>query len=386
MRILMLCYEFPPLGGGGSRVAYGLSTELARLGHHVDLVTMGYQGLPSHERVHGVQVYRVPCLRIRKYACTIPEAATYLVSALPRVLHLLRQQRYDITHAHFILPDGLIAWQLQRYAQLPYVITAHGSDVPGYNPYRLKLAHKLLAPLWKTITRNAAQIICPSNRLQSLVAKHAPETKLTIIPYGFDLHNFQTHVKKHRRILVVSRMLQRKGVQYLFKALEKLPLDHEIHVVGDGTYLPILRQIAHNIGLNVIFWGWLDNESPHLKKLYETSSIFILPSEAENFPVSLMEAMAAGLAIITTKDTGCEEVVGDAALLVEARNPHAIRAALESLTADADLSEALGQAARRRLAENFSWSVVVRTYLDLYERCTDKQASEPSCQRSLIDR
>jgi len=371
MKILMLCYEFPPLGGGASRVAHGLSTKLVTLGHQVDLVTMGYRGLPSREHVNGVQVYRVPCLRMRKYACTVPEAVSYLVSALPKVRQLVTQQRYDINHTHFILPDGLIAWQIKRYAQLPYVITAHGSDVPGYNPHRVKVAHKLLAPLWKTITRNAEQIISPSKTLQSLLVKRIADTKVALIPYGFDLDKFQPHANKQRRILVVTRMVQRKGVQYLLNALEVLPLDHEIHIVGDGPYLSNLRKMANNTGLNLMFWGWLDNRSSELKELYETSSIFVLPSEAENFPVSLMEAMAAGLAIITTKGTGCAEVVGDAAILVEPRNPEAIQAALETLTVDDNLCMRLGQAARKRLEDNFSWDVVARRYLDQYERYID---------------
>ncbi|MGH7518333.1 MAG: glycosyltransferase, partial [Gemmatimonadales bacterium] len=62
MRILTLCYEFPPLGGGGARVVYGLSRELVSLGHQVDVVTMGPRGLPRRQEVHGVQVHRVPCV------------------------------------------------------------------------------------------------------------------------------------------------------------------------------------------------------------------------------------------------------------------------------------------------------------------------------------
>jgi hypothetical protein len=66
MRILTLNYEFPPLGGGASPVSYELSRELVSQGHAIDLVTMGFDGLPSHETVDGINVYRVPCLRKRR--------------------------------------------------------------------------------------------------------------------------------------------------------------------------------------------------------------------------------------------------------------------------------------------------------------------------------
>ncbi|MGH7752549.1 MAG: glycosyltransferase family 4 protein, partial [Gemmatimonadales bacterium] len=110
MRILSLCYEFPPLGGGGARVVHGLSRELVRLGHEVDVVTMGRQGLPRREDVHGVQVYRVPCVRRALHVCTAPEAFSYLLGALPVALKLAKHRRYDLNHTHFIFPDGVIAW------------------------------------------------------------------------------------------------------------------------------------------------------------------------------------------------------------------------------------------------------------------------------------
>ena len=88
MRILTLCYEFPPLGGGGSKVVAGLTRQLAELGHTVDIVTMGYGGLPSVESASGVTVYRVPCLRFSRSVCSPAELATYLCAAIPLALRL----------------------------------------------------------------------------------------------------------------------------------------------------------------------------------------------------------------------------------------------------------------------------------------------------------
>ena len=364
----MLCYEFPPIGGGAGQMVYGLSTTLAELGHQVDVVTMGYRDLISREQTNGVQVYRLPCIRMKEYVCTVPEVGSYLLSALPMVRRLVDQHCYDINHTHFILPDGILAWLNHRHTKLPYVITAHGTDVPGYNPHRLLTAHKVLTPLWKTITRKASQIVSPSASLKTLLVKQSPDIKITLIPYGFDVERFNPLAIKQKRILVVTRMLKRKGVQYLLKALEGFTVDYSVHIVGDGPFLPTLKKMINNVGAKVKFWGWLDNRSPELKELYETSSIFVLTSEAENFPVALMESMAAGLAIITTKATGCAEVVGDSAVLVEPKSSEVIRAALNALTTDANLRRKLGQAARKRSEDNFSWAAVAKSYVELYER------------------
>jgi glycosyltransferase involved in cell wall biosynthesis len=368
MRILMTSYEFPPIGGGGAAVVAGLSRELVSRGHQVDLVTMSFRGCPSHEDVDGVQVHRVPCIRRAKEVCTTPEAFTYVAAARPVIRQLLARHRYDITHAHFILPDGLLAWWIRRTTGLPYVITAHGSDVPGYNPHRLRLAHQLVRPLWRMVVRDAERIVCPSQVLEQLVLAQRPGVhKTAVIPNGLEVNDYSPNGHEPR-ILVVTRMLERKGVQHLLTSMSQSPVAPEVNIVGDGPYLPELRRLAQELTSPARFAGWLDNRSPQLRGLYESSSIFVFPSEAENFPMVLLEAMAAGLAIITTEGTGCAEVVGDAGILVPVRNPQAIGRALKRLIEEPELRRSLGAAARRRIEENFTWSAVARRYVDEYTR------------------
>jgi glycosyltransferase involved in cell wall biosynthesis len=365
MRILTLCYEFPPLGGGGARVVHGLSRELVRLGHEVDVVTMGWDGLPREQAVEGVLVHRVPCARRARHVCTGREALSYLLAAMPLALKLARQRRYDLNHTHFIFPDGVIAWLLRRRTGLPYVITAHGSDVPGYNPHRLRLAHRLLAPAWRAVVHDAAHLICPSETIRSLVVRQQAESKITRISNGTDPDRFRP-TADGSGILSVCKMFERKGIQHLLRALEGVPLEQEVQIVGDGPYLPTLEELAARTRVPVRFSRWLDHGSVELTQLYERSGIFVLPSESENFPISLLEAMSAGLAIVTTQGTGCAEVVGEAALLVPPKDVDALRAALVRLICNPDLRASLGAAARRRVVENFGWPVIAQQYLALY--------------------
>jgi len=349
-------------------VVSSLARELTSAGHEVDVVTMGFAGLPATESWHGVTIYRAPCLRRKAHYCTTPEAATYLAGAVPVVRRLLRTHRYDVTHAHFILPDGLLAWRIRNSAGIPYVITAHGSDVPGYNPDRLKAAHKLLKPLWMAITRNAARIVCPSESLRDLVTRRSTEARIDGIPNGIDPSKFGAGRPKAKRILVATRILKRKGIQYLLEALDGMPLEHEVLVVGDGPYLPALRTQASRLDVPVTFRGWLDNGSGEFKDLLETSDIFVLPSESENFPIALLEAMAAGLAIVTTRGNGCAEVVGDTALLVPPRDVDSLRTALGRLLEDPSLRRRLGRAGRQRLEDQFSWRKIGGQYEALLAR------------------
>jgi glycosyltransferase involved in cell wall biosynthesis len=337
---------------------------------------MGRPGLPRLEDVHGVQVHRVPCIRRAEHVCTGPEAFTYLLAALPKALELARQNRYDINHTHFIFPDGALAWLLWRRTGLPYVITGHGSDVPGFNPHRLKHAHKLLAPAWHAVVRDAAQIICPSETLRSLVLKRRATAKTVLIPNGIDPNRYRP-AGHGTRILAVGKLFERKGMQHLIRALEGVTLEHRLEIVGDGPYLPVLTDLAAETGVHTKFWKWLDNSSPDLTQLYEGCGIFVLPSASENFPVVLLEAMTAGLAIVTTHGTGCAEVVGDTAILVPPNDVEALRAALRRLLSDGPLRAALGAAARRRLVENFGWPAIAERQLALYREHASSRAAEP---------
>ncbi|MDO9263706.1 MAG: glycosyltransferase, partial [Desulfosalsimonadaceae bacterium] len=263
--------------------------------------------------------------------------------------------------------DGILAYLLSKITGIPYLITSHGSDVPGFNPDRFMLLHKLLNPLWKTVVRSCSRVICITRFIERLLKQTMPEARTVIIPNGFHPGRFRSGRPKSDKILIVTRMFKRKGVQHFFKAIDGLALDYEIHIVGDGPYLNDLKQQAESISFRVQFHGFLENGSERFAELMETSKIFVFPSESDNFPIVLLEAMDAGMAIITTKDTGCEEVVGNSALLTRPGDVEELRHALVKYAGDPLLCEQSGAGARRRLDENFSWAAVARKYVGLYD-------------------
>jgi glycosyltransferase involved in cell wall biosynthesis len=215
-------------------------------------------------------------------------------------------------------------------------------------------------------------MIFPSENLYELFRRVDKKTEGIIIPNGIHLDKFSPLKEKHKEILVVTRMFERKGVQYILKALEGMEHDYKINIVGEGPYLEALKRLAIESKLDVNFLGFIDNHSDQLKKLYEESSIFIFASESENFPIVLLEAMVARLAIITTRNTGCAEVVGDTALLVDSKDSNAIRNALIELINNPQLAEALRQSARKRVEELFGWQSVANQYAKVYKSFISK--------------
>ena len=374
MRILTLSYEFPPIGGGGSGVVKGLCSELVRLGHAVDVVTMGFGDLSGKEIVDGIAVHRIDCRRKAISKCTAREALRYALKARAVARELLATNRYDLAHVHFIFPDGLVAWREVTPRGIPFVITAHGSDVPGYNPkWFFRVAHPLLRTLWRRVTGAAAEIVSPSQTLARLIEAQGPGTGVRVIPNGIDAKKFHPARKKDQ-ILVATRLVERKGVQYLLKALAGGDIAWPAIVVGSGEHGAALARLNDELGRPARLHGWLDNASPEFRDLLEQSAIYVLASDFENFPVSLLEAMAAGCAIVTTRGHGCEEVVGDSAELVTPgaiaadRCVSELRAALHRLTNDRAYCAELGARARRRLDDNFAWGAVATRYIDVYKR------------------
>jgi glycosyltransferase involved in cell wall biosynthesis len=364
LKIFMLNHEFPPVGGGASPVTLELCRHLVRKGNEVDMVTMHFKGTPRFECIDGINIYRTPALRNKADICHTHELATYLPGALIKTLRLVKRRHYDIIHCHFMVPGAPLAWLASRYGRIPFLVTCHGTDVPGHNPERFNLIHKLIAPAWRFLTKRAAIITSPSQFLKEAIVRACPVANVTVIPNGIALDRF-TPTQKTNRILMCSRILAFKGFQHVIEAIKNIPLDWQVTIIGDGPYLPELKQSAKNSKVPIHFTGWLDKNNPEFIRLYNESAIFVFPSQAENFPTVLLEAMSARMAIITSDTGGCKEVVGQAAKFIKPGDVKGIQAAILDLTQDDSKRESLAQAALER-AQQFSWDTVTDTFIKTY--------------------
>lgn len=366
MKILMLNHEFPPVGGGASPVTFELSRQLVEMGHSVDVVTMHYADLARFEVVDGVSIYRTPALRRKPNICYTYELATYILGAFIKTVRLAKQKKYDIIHCHFIIPGGPLAWLVSKLTGIPYLITCHGSDVPGHNPDRFGLLYKLVTPAWRFLAKNTTVLTSPSESLKALIIKNCPKAQVRIIPNGIHTDRFKS-TEKTKSILMCSRIFNFKGFQYAIEAFKDMDLDWQVNIVGEGPYLPELKRLAEGSKPAIKFWGWLDHNGPELKHLYESSSIFIFPSEAESFGLVVAEAMAAGNAIIASDIGAHREVLGDAGVLVKPRDVAGIRDNLEKLISSEKLRQQLAAAALERV-QQFDWRNIASKFVELYEQ------------------
>lgn len=365
MKILTLNYEFPPVGGGAAPVAFELCRQMVRLGHEVDVVTMQWKDSPAYEVIEGIQVHRTPALRGRPDICRPHEMASFLLGATGPALRLAADKKPDIIHCHFIIPTSPLAKRISNRFNIPYVVTCHGSDVPGYNPDRFKFLHVLLSPVWKGLVRRPEGLVSPSRSLRDLIVSLVPGVEVNIIPNGIEYSVFASE-EKRKRILFCSRLLPRKGLGLVFEALEGVENDWEIDVIGDGPDRARLTALAERLKLPVHFHGWLNNTSDQFHELFATAGIFVFPSSAENFPTVLLEAMSSGCAIVTSTAGGCPEAVGDAAVLIDPNDKAGLREKLLYLMESETQRTQLSSRALERVKQ-FGWDHIAGRYIELFE-------------------
>jgi glycosyltransferase involved in cell wall biosynthesis len=322
MKILLLNYEFPPLGGGASPLSYTLSKQLAK-NNELHVVTMHYKNLPRYEFVDGMHIHRVSSLRSKKDICRPYELFSFLFPAYFKAVSLQKKHSFEICHCHFIIPTGIVALLLKKKTNLPYIITSHGSDVLGYNK-RFSLLYHLVKPMWKSIVKHASIIGVPSNFLLNKIKDLEPAVKLVNIPNAISPSQFKPK-KKKKYFLVVARLLSNKGIQEIILAISLLDMQgYTIKIVGDGPYKNELQELVKKQNLkNIEFLGWIDNNSNQMRKLYGEAFAFISASHFENLSMVLLEAISSGCITIAADVGGNPEILPKK-YLFEAKNPQSL--------------------------------------------------------------
>jgi len=366
-RILILNYEFPPLGGGASPVSYEIAERLSKTGDFdIDVVTMGYKDLPKYEEINSnFRIHRVKCLRSKKELCHPWEQATYLISAWFKCNKLIKKEKYDICHCHFIIPTGVLALKLKKKFNLDYVVTSHGSDVPGHNTDRFKFLHKFTGPILRKICKMAKSITVPSHFLKDLILKnidHNINKKIIVLPSG-SKDFARNDIEKENIILSVGRMHEGKGFQYLIEAFKKIDSDDwKLYLVGNGPYKKILEKMAEG-DENIIFTGWIDNKGEKFIELINKAKVFSLLSAFESQGIVYLEAMSAGCSILASNINACKETASDdIGYLVQRDNVNKVELKLRRLMDDKTKLDFFMNNSRKRYEEKYNWDKIIEEY------------------------
>lgn len=375
MKILVLCYEYPPIGGGGGRVAKSVAEELAKRGHEVRVQTAALGWRSVRETVGGVEVFRAASGRRVPDTCAVHEMGLFVATSFFPTLRHIRTWRPDVMHAHFAMPTGVLAWLAHLFTKVPYVLTAHLGDVPGGVPEQTDTLFQLVGPLARRVWQQAAAATAVSSFVQQL-AEHAYGLSVTRILNGIELGDERPAppmLSEPRHLVFLGRFNPQKRPQLLIDALAGMPaLPWRATMIGDGPLMSAVRERVerHGLGSRVRLTGWLDGLE--VQHILAGADILCMPSSSEGMPVAAVEALKHGLAIVASDVPGVRDVVenGVNGFRVSASTHHELQEKLVFLLEHESALLAMKRASWEK-AREFDLRLIV----DQYERVLQEARS-----------
>ena len=305
-----------------------------------------------------------------RYFLVLPFIFAELFSAL----RIARKEKIDLIHAHWIIPQGLVAIIVSALVRNhpATLITAHGADV-------FTRQGTLTSALKRFILNRCDHLTVVSQGMAEAVQELKPECNIDIIPMGTDLtHTFTPDDSKRTKpqLVFVGRLVEKKGVKYLIDGFQQLNSrypDLGLIIIGHGPEKNSLQEYAHTLGIseNVQFTGGLPQEE--IPAYLQQSSVAVFPfiqaedGDQEGFGLVLVESMGCGCATLTTDLPAVRDIISDrdTGMFIEEKNPYDIFVNVSKLIEDHALRKRLSENGRKYVLMNYDWSVIANSYINL---------------------
>lgn len=378
MNILTFNYEYPPLGGGGGVVHALVAEELAKR-HRVSVITSAYADLPRSEVREGVVIHRVPIVgRNDRSAASLRSLLSYPLTARIKAAQLMRSESFDLINSHFAVPTGPGSLPAAKRARIPHVLSLHGGDI--YDPSKKLSPHRLpgvrSAVDW--VLRNSDAVVAQSsNTRENTYRYYKYRGPIEVIPLGIRQPTFpratraQLGLPSDRFVTVtVGRLVKRKGIDQLLEALTYPDCsDVALVVVGDGPERQPLTELSHQLGLGerVTFAGRV--EEIRKWQILDCADAYVSATLHEGFGLVYLEAMAAGLPVVTFDHGGQVDFLldGETGYLVPAGDKIGLASAIARVAARPDEAARMGATNLSR-APRHNIETCARDYEALFQR------------------
>lgn len=385
-RLLVLASTFPAKPGDGTpEFVADLAAEQAK-DFNTLVIAPSVPGSKSHETWKGFRVRRfrffprrwedladgaiIENLRAKK--SRLLQVVPFVLSELLHTARAVWRGRPDVIHAHWIIPQGIIARLVAP--NTPMLVTTLGGDLYALNAAPIKA-------LKRWVLRRAAYVTVMNDEMaQRAIELGAHPDRVEVMPMGADLSTVRPHVPapvgSPLRLLFVGRMVEKKGLAVLLEALKELPTKAvQLTVIGDG---PLRAELEQKAGENVRFLGKQGREE--LREAYAHADVAVFPSvpsasgDQDGLPVALLEAMGSGCAVVASDLPGIDEAVTheETGLLVTPGNASELVTAIQRLAGDEALREKLGRSAAELAHSTYSKSAIGKRYRAILERIVEE--------------
>lgn len=315
--LLILNYEYPPLGGGAGIMSQQLAVALSQMGCSVAIITAALNNDSLVETVNdNLTVYRLPSQRKVAYQSNVFEMLDWMRQALKFISGYCSLQKPEVLLCNFSFPGGYIGGQIKKRLNIPYVIISHGHDIPWLHPRQMFFYHLGLYFFIQKICSQSIANIVLTQAMKANIDRLIPKqvSKNIIIPNGVDFETILPKIKPKDgvlRLLFSGRFTSQKQPLILISALQKVALKIKVQAImlGDGSLKDkAMQEAAAVLPLNtIIFKGKLNREEA--LKYFATSHVYISTSLNEAMSLSLIEAAASGTYILSTRVSGTQEII-----------------------------------------------------------------------------
>ena len=390
MRVCFISRRFFPAISGMSVYALNLIKQLVADGHEVVMVSqyradpdgVGVYGGGPPPLVPGVRVVGLESLGEQAVGLGLPADFEADVAAMVRAVELEHAAApFDVIHAQYAYPTGLAALEASRRLGVPNVVSIQGGD--GHWVGGCCATHK--AAMQAVLNHAGAVLIGSASFAGEVSGHHAtPRDRFTIVPGATDVDRFRPHPDRPLgslgdppTLLYHGRVDHRKGVLELVDACAELVdsgRDLRLVVSGIGPDVNAVGERVELLGINarVELLGYASyDQAP---RVYHRGDIFVSPTYSEGFSNTILEAMASGLPIVSTRTVGVVDCLVDGrnALLVEPRDVDGLVAALARLLDDDATRARLANQALDEVRTRYSWPAVVRQIERVYAEVADQ--------------
>ena len=299
----------------------------------------------------------------------------FLLGQLIALIRLLRRRRYACIHAHWLVPQGLIAiisgWFVKSLP--PVIVTSHGGDLFG-------LKGPLLNHLKRYIVMQSAAVTVVSQAMQEVIRDLSKKAEhIYVIPMGVDLqHKFTPPAKRLETgvVLFVGRLVEKKGLRFLIEAIPSILKKHPqiiLRIVGDGQEGDWVKQRILELDIEQVveLKGAVGND--FLPELYRSADVIVFPSiiatngDREGFGLVLVEALGCECAAVVSDLPAMCDIVEHkkSALIVPQKDAAQIAKNVCLLLEDVTLRRTMGGQGRADVLERFDWEIISRQYKEL---------------------
>ena len=384
MHILVMTRIMPGHSlGGMQKQTLDLCTGFTNLGHQVSVVTTARPDGVEFETIDNVEIFYLSGSRPGYYS------RKWNSLCRQKITELHQQKPIAVIHSQSMGAIGVLKWAKKN--SIPIVSTWHGTSLteistffssasyhPRYWHWLLIMPFTLLKrylTMDLAVRKASSKITLVSPTLEKNM-KLLTNGKVITIPNGISLPSIKSKPKsKPLQCLAIGRMEKEKGIHFAIQAIANLPKNQQknvlLNVVGEGNYLPRLRQIAADLGVGevVIFHGRADDNL--LNEIYHQSRIHLMPTtRQEGLPLTILEGMAYGLATIASDIGGIPGVITNDVdgILVRPNNQQELNQAFELLLSNEQLIDSVGKSARQTIQQRYSKQRMVEETLEVLHR------------------